>query len=276
MALEATMTKIFLGICLVFFVPAPMLAQRADDQAMIKSMRACLKPWLDALDSIHVRSRGDNAVMAAKSNLANGMLLVPTEEKGKKMLRPLTSPKNKDSLGVTPLCSLENLPQPWAKYFSSHPRFLAEYDTSAKTIVLRSDIGAPILVRGLTLMHEIRHAEQWRTLPRADVCVLEVDAYEYQFDLMDGLHLLGYDSLIREEVNRIKVESGTMRGPRPHFDNPKLLLAFGVREATWDQRTSMAMLIYTRARFRIIDQDYPKDALRRKMAFIFSEAGSCR
>ena len=127
-----------------------------------EAARAALDPWLRAVEGVLSKTK-DAEVDFYLRVLRNPALMVPTGEAGPNVLaqRVLVPPPNTAGpwIGVIVIEANENLPAGRWQQLASASDFAAEYHEDTNTIYLRSDIPQIAIIRGLLVLHEMRH---WR------------------------------------------------------------------------------------------------------------------
>jgi hypothetical protein len=234
-----------------------------------ETVRAALQPWLRAIESVFSKT-SDEEVCSYVQVLGNAALMVSSGEGGPAALaqRILAPPPDttRPWIGVIVIDSHKDLPAGRWQQIASAIDFAAEYHDDTNTIYLRSDIPQVPLIRGLLLVHEMRHWWQARQPSAAAESRLrkEVDAYETEFRILDALGLPSYENLLRAEHLRIK------RGPiQPDVSSPLLEQTFGRFPASISKQIA-ATEITVRAAFAELDTLPADRALQGKIDLLRS------
>jgi len=234
-----------------------------------ETVRAALQPWLRAIEAVFSKTN-DDEVRSYVQVLGNAALMVPSGEGGPAALaqRILAPPPDttRPWIGVIVIDSHKDLPAGRWQQLASASDFAAEYHDDTNTIYLRSDIPQVRLIRGLLLVHEMRHWWQARQRSAAAESRLrkEVDAYETEFRILDALRLPSYEKLLKAERHRIKREP-----IQPDVSNPLLGQTFGRFPAPISKQIA-ATEITMRAAFAELDTLPADRALQGKIDLLRS------
>ena len=214
----------------------PGAQANAPDSQSAEAVRAALLPWIRA--SEHLLSKtNDLEVRSYVQVLRNAALMAPSGEGGPAALaqRVLAPPPDTSRpwVGVIVIDLRKDLPPGRWQQFVAQTDFVAEYHDDTNTIYLRSDIPQIPIIRGLLIIHEMRHWWQ-RAHPEASKepeprLRKEVDAYQAEFRILDAIRLPKYQELLTAERSRIR---NLLTGPRPQpiqpdVNNPLLEQTFG-------------------------------------------------
>lgn len=254
----------------------PLLRSRTTNSPTLQSteaMRTALNPWLGAVEGLLTKTK-DPEVDFYLRVLRNPALMVPTGEGGPNALaqRVLVPPPNTTGpwIGVIVIEANENLPAGRWQQLASTSDFAAEYHEDTNTIYLRSDIPQIPIIRGLLVLHEMRH---WRQAGHSGSTEdpdfrlrREVDAYETEFRILDALLLPRYQELLTSERLRIRRVLADPKQPRiqPESNSPLLAQTFG-GFANPIAKQMAAAEIAVRAAFAEFDTLSAATALRRKI-----------
>ena len=235
----------------------------------VESVRAAFRPWLGAIGMI-LRQTNDDDVRSYVQALGNSALMVPSGEGGPAALaqRILAPPPDTTHpwIGVIVIDSHKDLPAGRWQQLASTSDFAAEYHDDTNTIYLRSDIPQVAVIRGLLLVHEMRHWWQARHPGAVSESRLgkEVDAYETEFRALDALKLPSYGELLSAERLRIK------KGPiQPDLNNPLLERAFGRFPGSVSRQIAATEMVI-RAAFAELDTAPAERALQGKIELLRS------
>jgi hypothetical protein len=263
----AAMCFIVSRYCIPQTLPTRKTAPHTANSA--ETVRAALQPWLRAIEAL-LSKTNDGEVASYVQVLGNSALMVPSSEGGPGALaqRILAPPPDKTRpwIGVIVIDSHKDLPAGRWEQLASASDFAAEYHDDTNTIYLRSDIPQVRLIRGLLLVHEMRHWWQARQRGAAAESRLrkEVDAYETEFRILDALKLPSYEKLLRAERLHIKL------GPiQPDVSNPLLEQTFGRFPAPMSKQIA-ATEIAVRAAFAELDSLPADRALQGKIDLLRS------
>jgi hypothetical protein len=200
------------------------------------AVRSALEPWLRAVEELLNKTK-DAEVDSYLHVLHNAAMMGPSGEGGGAVFaqRVLAPPPDTTHawIGVIVIESRKSLPAGRWQQLASTPDFAAEYHEDTNTIYLRSDLPQIAVIRGLLIMHEMRH--WWQAghagTPKAPESRLrkEVDAYQTEFRILDALRLPKYQELLTAERLRIRhLLAGPKPAPiEPDVNNPILERAFG-------------------------------------------------
>jgi len=267
---------VFLSLLLFFMGASAQTKPSTHDNIELARSQKCLQPWLDGVDFIIRNDPTDSAPSIYREVIANGAFAKPIVAKGDPAYMWLSTAPNpaKPWVGLVPICSEANLPFPWKKSFDKAD-FLAEYDPGVNAIVLRTSIGSPMVVRGLALLHEMRHVFQTRNPlakpnPPGYKLFKEVDAYEFEFKILDHLKLPGYNSFLDYEVRRVREAYRRTGHAQPNLTDPRLDKIFPDIGIDPVARRTAASLILFRASFLLYDLDNPQEATNLKMSMMAS------
>jgi hypothetical protein len=176
-------------------------------------------------------------------------------------------------IGVLVIEAHQSLPAGRWQQLASATDFAAEYHEDTNTIYLRSDIPQIPVMRGLLLVHEMRHwsqAAHSRTTEEPGTRLRkEADAYHTEFRILDALMLPGYKDLLRSERARIQhlLANPKMAPIEPELNSPLLERTFG-RFPNPMAKQMAAAEITVRAAFAEIDTAPPAIASQRESEFL--------
>ena len=243
-----------------------------------EAARAALDPWLRAVEGVLSKTK-DAEVDFYLRVLRNPALMVPAGEAGPNVLaqRVLVPPPNtaRPWIGVIVIESHENLPAGRWQQLASASDFAAEYHEDTNTIYLRSDIPQVPLIRGLLLIHEMRHwwqAGHPETTEGPDSRLRrEADAYETEFRILDALMLPRYQELLASERLRVRRLLADPRQPpiQPESNSPLLEQTFGRFESPIAKQMAAAE-ITVRAAFAEVNTLPATSAVRGKIDLLHS------
>ncbi len=234
-----------------------------------ESVRAALRPWLGAIGMI-LRHTNDDDVRSYVQALRNSALMVPSGEGGPAALaqRILAPPPDTTHpwIGVIVIDSHKDLPAGRWQQLASTSDFAAEYHEDTNTIYLRSDIPQVAVIRGLLLVHEMRHWWQARHPGAVSESRLgkEVDAYETEFRVLDALKLPSYGELLSAE--RVRIKNGPIQ---PDLNNPLLEHVFGRFPGSVSRQIAATEMVI-RAAFAELDTAPAERALQGKIELLRS------
>lgn len=257
----------------------PLLrARNSPSVQSAETARAALDPWLRAVEGVLNKTK-DPEVEFYLRVLRNPALMLPTGEAGPNVLaqRVLVPPPNTAGpwIGVIIIEANENLPAGRWQQLASASDFAAEYHEDTNTIYLRSDIPQIPIMRGLLLVHEMRH---WRqaghsgSMEDPDIRLRrEADAYEAEFRVLDALMLPRYQELLASERLRIRHLLADPRHPpiQPESNSPLLEQTFGRFESPIAKQMAAAE-IAVRAAFAEVNTLPATSAARGKIDLLRS------
>lgn len=249
------MKKLFVIGCLAFLsIAGTVQAQALPTSGEVDAARQCLAPWLLGADDIY-RRFPDTDAKFYREILRNSPIAIPVVVRGQQAARVLTEPVDMRVPYVTVLavCPGTNAPE-WA----DTQNLIGIYRGDPyNAIILRSDVAAPQLVRGLILFHEMRHAFQNATKDKRARIFLEKDAYEYEFALLDGINLPGYESFLASEVTRIRAQIAAQKSATAPTNDPRIPAMFGPLDDT--SRRIVETELFLRTLFKVYDLEPTKE-----------------
>jgi hypothetical protein len=253
-------------------------AQATKALAAEEGERAALQPWLRAVEGLLSKTKDAELGLYLRV-LRNAALMAPAGEARPDVLaqRVLTPPPNpaRPWIGVIVIDSNDDLPPGRWQQLASTADFAAEYHEDTNTIYLRSDIPQVPLMRGLLVVHEMRH---WWQAGHPETTkdlnsrpAKEVDAYQTEFRILDALMLPRYQELLASERARIRRLFADPNQPpiQPESSNPLLEKTFGTF-ANPIAKQMAAAEIAVRAAFAEIDTLPAAIAVRRKIDLLRS------
>ena len=201
-----------------------------------EDVHASLRPWIDSLELL-LRKTNDAEVRSDLEVLRNAALLVPSSEGGpmalaERVVAPPPDPA-RPWIGVIVINSDRSLPSGRWRELASTTDFAAEYFGDTNTICLRSDISQIPLIRGLLVVHEMRHWFQVKHFgadnDRGIRIRRELDAYQTEFRVLDALNLPKYRQLMMRERLRSRklLANHELDQIQPDVNNPLLEQTFG-------------------------------------------------
>lgn len=261
--------------------PQSLIRSQTASSARVQSpevVRKTFEPWLQAVGALVSRTK-DAEVDFYLQVLRNAALMIPAAEGGPNVLaqRVLAPPplSARPWIGVIVIESNENLPAGRWQQLASATDFAAEYHEDTNTIYLRSDIPQIPIIRGLLVVHEMRHwwqAAHSRSTEDPDSRLRkEADAYETEFRILDALLLPRYHELLGSERLRIRRLLTDPKQPplQPDWNSPLLEQAFGRIESPIAKQL-VAAEIAVRAAMAELDTMPSGSALRRKLDLLRS------
>lgn len=213
--------------------PLPLKVAQTQSEEVV---RASLKPWIGSLELL-LKNTNDAEVRSDLQVLRNAALLVPSSEGGPMALaeRVVVPPPDptRPWIGVIVINSGLNLPSGRWQELASTTDFAAEYFGDTNTICLRSDISQIPVIRGLLVVHEMRHwfqVKHFGTENDRNIRIRrELDAYAAEFRILDALDLPKYRQLIMSERLRMRkiLANHQLDQIQPDVNNPLLEQTFG-------------------------------------------------
>jgi hypothetical protein len=202
----------------------------------VVAARAALQPWLRAVEGIFSKTK-DSEVGSYLQVLRNVAFMAPSGGGGPAALaqRVLAPPPKIPGpwIGVIIIDSHKDLPAGRWQQLASKSDFTTEYHDDVNTIILRSDVPQVPVMRGLLVVHEMRHwwqaAQPETTRNLTSRLHKEIDAYQTEFRVLDALMLPRYQELLLSERARARRSlADPKQSPiQPDFDNPLLEQTFG-------------------------------------------------
>jgi len=260
-------------------VPQSLPGSQATKAPAVQSVvaaRAALQPWLRAVEGLLGKTK-DAELTSYLQVLRNAALMAPASEGGPYALaqRVLMPPPDttRPWIGVIVIESHQDLPAGRWQQLASATDFAAEYHDDTNTIYLRSDIPQVPVIRGLLVVHEMRHwwqaghpgtAKDPDARPRK-----EVDAYRTEFRILDALMLPRYQELLASERVRVQRLLADPKQPpiQPELNNPLLEQTFG-RFATPIAKQMAAAEIALRAAFAEVETGPAALAITREIVLL--------
>ena len=252
-------------------LPGPQ-TKKAPPVQSAEAVRTALQPWLQAVEGLSSKTKDAELVLYLQV-LRNAALMAPTGEGGSNALaqRVLSPPPDttRPWVGVIVIQSHKDLPAGRWQQLASASDFPAEYHDDTNTIYLRSDTPQIPLMRGLLVVHEMRHwwqarhrktAKDQESRPRK-----EADAYKTEFRILDALTLPRYQELLASERVRIRplLADPNQLPIEPDLNNPLLEQTFG-KFVNPIAKQMAAAEIAVRAAFAEFDTLPAATGLRRK------------
>jgi len=241
-----------------------------------EAVRAALQPWLQAVETLLTKTK-DPELEVYTRVLHNAALMGPAGEVGPNALaqRVIMPPPDttRPWIGVIVIEAHETLPAGRWQQLASTKDFAAEYHEDTNTIYLRSDIPQVPVMRGLLVVHEMRH--WWQAGHPGSAMGLdsrpqrEADAYHTEFRILDALKLPRYQELLTSErvrVRRLLVDPKQAQ-MQPALNNPLLGQTFG-RFTDPIAKQMAAAEIMVRAAFAEIDNAPDALARQREVDFL--------
>jgi hypothetical protein len=214
----------------------PRAQTNAPANRSAETVRIALLPWVRAIETL-LSKMNDVEVRSYLQVLRNAALMAPSGERGPAALaqRVLAPPPDtaRPWIGVIVIDSHKDLPVGRWQQLAASTEFAAEYHDDTNTIYLRSDIPQIPVIRGLLIVHEMRH---WSQAGHAGTAKdsesrlrREVDAYQTEFRILDALMLPRYQELLMAERVRIRnlLASPKTQPIQPDLNNSLLEQTFG-------------------------------------------------
>lgn len=241
----------------------PVLAEER-----IKMVDPIIQSWVNAAESVAISAGDPNALFAVQV-MKNRCHAIPIVYKGNPTSQIISAPKDQKHSGV---CfqviladDMEKFPE-WKSF--SDKQFLAMYDRQLIMIDHEKTRGIyNQKLKGLVLLHEMYHWKQDvldQTLYGQTDPMVEVAAYEFEFEIMDKLKLPKYEQFLTQEISK------PVMNVNPYIGYSDLAVMFG--PLTKAESDVAATLLYLRVAFKQYELD-PKTELQRKMNFIGSVYG---
>ncbi|MES3005146.1 MAG: hypothetical protein V4690_03500 [Patescibacteria group bacterium] len=251
------------------------------DTKELAEARKCLQPWLDGVDLISKSKLKDEEVSTYASIISNHIVGKPVMEKGVKNFRHLTSiPVNVGDAWIllVPVCNSESLPTEWKKDMLG-VNFLARHYPDVNAILFEPEQNLPRLLRGLVFLHEMRHGTQARFPMNGNndpnyEFYREVDAYEFEFGILDRLNPTGYRSYLESEVRRVGDDFRKRGVSQPNLNYTLLKQIFPDLIASSKGVGASATVIFIRATFLLYDRSFSPDVAARKKIEMVKGFGS--
>ena len=263
------------SLILIIFLFAISNTAYAQPRSELAAVQSCVRPWLAGVDTViaatasHPRNR---ELQTYRRILANSSYAEPYfDPQGRPGLRFLSEVPNEREpwVVIMPFCRQDRLRADYAE-----TGFIASYSDTYKTLMIDTVTELPPVIRGLYLIHEMRHFAQSQSEPLRDDNPQthlrhEVDAFEVEFSVLDALRLPGYDRWLRTEVARMRddinnARSTTLLATDSQFD---IMLP----ELSQDKRARdlVASLFFIRALFKSYDEQFsPQESLSHKLGLM--------
>ncbi|MDQ3018619.1 MAG: hypothetical protein M3Q64_01975 [bacterium] len=207
----------------------------------------------------------DSQAMQAITIMRNKCYGLPVAIEGKRGTHDITAPENPNAPGIcyTVVTRTDKLlMMPWAGEYNF--QIAASYADSRISLDAELDaLMSNLYLRGLILHHEMHHWKQdvvEKRLGKISRFMVEVEAYEYQFTLLDRLKLPGYDKFIQEELAKPYLP------PNKPYLNERIAQMFGGFTSQVELEVA-GYLMYRRVMFKKYDQD-SSTALSKKEVFM--------
>lgn len=199
---------------------------------------------------------------------------------------PVQIPLDKGSeLGLLGVTTLERPSEPWVDFILvedvnvspvwkraiTSKDFLASYDFEQNTVIIHDFRikGIPKIMKGLVMLHEMRHWKQanfdFRPDPRFEKQMQEIDAYEYEFSLLDRLNLPGYSELVAHEKNRLRSDYFSGKPVNPVCPVALLKKVFPDLGNETDTVKAAQSEVFLLSLFKIIDEGPEREREARKI-----------
>ena len=223
----------------------------------LKEAKACATPWIKGVEKVSQRVPDNTELKTHLKVLRNAsyakLVDVPHAPFAIEHLSEV--PEKITSVVIVAHCSRDAL---WNKTFANRG-FVASFHGDSRAVTLDSTVRLPELVQGLVLAHEMRHLLQHfngQTSSPQNKAVRhlnELEAYEFQFLLLDRLHLPGYRDILHQEMERLKSEHSQKQAATmsigKHLD--KLFPDLGMH---LDARKVVGTMLFLRAHFKIYEE----------------------
>lgn len=231
--------------------------------------------WMTAIQNI-VKMTGNLQAQRHANVLENNVCAIPTNESGadKLAVKYISMAKYKDKpwVGLVFIGAKTVIPAgAWSEHIRNSKN-IAEYHGSINTIIFRDDLLQIRILRGLIAHHEMQHWwQKMNPLPpqTPDLKTLaELDAYEFEFDLLDKLKLPGLPELVAFERAHIRKYLKSNQSFFTNFDNPMLVKVFGPFPNDFAKKNA-ATIIMIKSLFAEYDSLYaPQIADQKKISFL--------
>ncbi|KKT28416.1 MAG: hypothetical protein UW43_C0003G0020 [Candidatus Yanofskybacteria bacterium GW2011_GWA1_44_21] len=238
-----------------------LTTQRNNISKDIQTQRSCLKPWTMAFDALLKRSTKNGDLQRLRQIYDRAILVKIAPAREKRGYEYLDDTSTEDWLGLLPICEVKSTPEPWQDVLRIIHRG-AQYEPRPNVILLRSDLPMPELVRGLILVREL-YVKSRLGNRRATNAGVEVDAYEFQFGILDDLNLPGYKESIRDDMPYIMEDHTNGQYDSLNLTNPRLPLMFPDVKQHEVAYYFAGQLIYKRTLFRVFELMYKGSEARK-------------
>lgn len=242
---------------------------------VIKECEEITKEWITAAETIALKSKNDNAIFAV-GVLKNHALSIPLQGDQALTMDAVTPNDTKGPwVRVIPLSEITTRgTKAWYNTLI-HNRFSAQYSPNTNSIMLMHNTKRNAVIKGLVLLHEMCHWKQHNpapTIPINDMVVIgnEVEAFEFEFSILENLNLPEFSNLISQERNRLgRILKQSSFRIEPLNNNPLLEKVFGKFD-TEQSKQEAATIIMIMAVFKEYDSFPEKERLFKKMTFLKS------
>lgn len=192
-------------------------------------------------------------------------------------------------LGLEKLSDPANIHAPWVRVVIAEnsglsegwkkeldKRSVASFTDPDSTILLSHyrAVGFPRVLRGLILMHEMRHWYQlWYDMPideKFDREMHEIDAYEFEQRLFKDLNLPNYARIINEEMDRVRQDYLAGKPVKQGCPLSDVKLLFPDVGDNADAISACQKEIFYTAMFRIMNAMPWEEVMERKIKFVQS------
>lgn len=259
------MGKFLFLVALGLSIASCAQAAPTPDYALTEAHR-CVKPWLNGLDQIITINPATPDAETFRKILGNSPYVRAVTEDGRQGVQFLSEVKDESTpwVALLPFCT-----EPTDSIWKSNQGFIGQYYGEPNVLVVRNSIEVPNLLRGLILLHEMRHALQ-KHAGDASLPALhrEEDAYEYEFSILDSLDLPEYDAFLADEIIRIREEVTRNGAVGPNPTDPRILSIFPGPGMDGLGRDVAASELFIRAMFKFYEQSDPAHSSAQKRHFL--------
>lgn len=185
--------------------------------------------------------------------------------------------KSPDFLFVPLLRGDEKKGSRWESYVTAK-HSVAQFLPDMKTLITHDDQATSPIWKGLILLHEGRHAYTFLTRPydwknEKLFCYEERDTHEFQNRMAGNLGGVPYQTLLEEEIERIKKEldgtgsavGKTFPNPMPYHEAQEDI--FGKAESEFE-RSYRESSLWIHANFVLLEREFKGDVADRKALFL--------
>lgn len=253
-------------IIIVVFILLGTGTLTSQNKKEVRELKDCLQPWLDGLDYMVRKDPANRDISYLKKIVDSGSIHRPTVMNGKRSSSPITQNKGGSEIALLPLCSEQNLDQPW-QAFINNLYWPALYEQESNRILFRGDLPIPILARGLIFLHELRRWQRYRA-GDTNAAEIELDAYEFEFAILDKINPPGYMEFMRKEIVRIRQEQPKGYNYRVNIISPIYKRMFPDLEFIEISAQIVAKILLYRAVFKMYEMDYKGPKIRERKLYL--------
>lgn len=237
---------------------------KSEVDAIIAKTAPIVQEWVTAAKYVASKSRNEDA-QAFTEVLSNNCYARPLMYEGKLASQVVTEPHNKNKAGVCfTLVTDDDLNSMPGLMSGKGVQFAASYGMNGIALNGTSQFrGKNMLLKGLILQHEMAHWAQVNIAGASLVgnAEMEVEAYDFEFGLMDSLGLPNYREFLEREVSRKDLVPNN-----PYLNDSRINDIFGPTGSE-TERKMLATILWNRVLFKSYELSN-HNVHAKKLAFI--------